>query len=409
MSYDGVLALTLVVRDEEDILAANLDFHLAQGVDVILVIDHGSSDATPEILREYESRGQVRAFRDEDRAHDQSARVQRLLGVAAREHQADWVIHCDADEFWMPTAGSLRDVFAAVPDRFGYMVVRRSNFVAVAEEDGRPFWQRLRIRETQSQNLRGDPLEPKVAQRPAAGDRVAPGNHGLIDPTMEEAPDIGAVEVLHFPSRSFAQFERKVLATGIGYELLEGREAGVGIDQLALLERQRQGELAAVYAEQLLDDAAIEQGLASGALVVDERVAAVLGGRAAARRDAFEVRRMLGEAWQRLGALADEAQAAHARIDELRQEVLALGDEHHTLTMQREELRRALDDERAETRRREADLVARLQAQEGELARLQRESTELAGTLQVIQNSAIMRATAPVRRVYYRVRSALRA
>ena len=118
-----ILALTLVVRDEEDILAANLDFHLAQGVDVILVIDHGSTDRTPEILREYEGRGQVRAFRDDDRAHDQSARVERLLRIAAEEHDAEWVIHCDADEFWMPTAGSLRDVFAAVPERFGYMVV----------------------------------------------------------------------------------------------------------------------------------------------------------------------------------------------------------------------------------------------------------------------------------------------
>ena len=129
----GVLALTLVVRDEEDILAANLDYHLAQGVDVILVIDHGSVDSTPAILTEYASTGRVRSFRDEARPHLQAARVNRLLKIAAEEHQADWVIHCDADEFWMPAAGSLRDVFGAIPDRYGFIQVEASDALHDAE------------------------------------------------------------------------------------------------------------------------------------------------------------------------------------------------------------------------------------------------------------------------------------
>ena len=45
------LVTTLVVRDEEDILEANLEYHFAQGVDLAIVTDHGSRDATPEILR----------------------------------------------------------------------------------------------------------------------------------------------------------------------------------------------------------------------------------------------------------------------------------------------------------------------------------------------------------------------
>src|SRR5436309_13311371 len=108
--------MTMVVRDEEDVLAANLDYHLAQGVDVILVTDHGSTDRTPEILSEYQGTGRVHADRDEARAHDQVSRVNRLTEIAQQAHGADWVIHCDADEFWLPTVGSLRDVFAAVPD-----------------------------------------------------------------------------------------------------------------------------------------------------------------------------------------------------------------------------------------------------------------------------------------------------
>ena len=38
------LGMTLVVRNEADIIEANIDYHLAQGVDFVLVTDHGSDD-----------------------------------------------------------------------------------------------------------------------------------------------------------------------------------------------------------------------------------------------------------------------------------------------------------------------------------------------------------------------------
>ena len=37
--------MTLVVRNEADILGANLDYHPNQGVDHVLVTDHGCSRA----------------------------------------------------------------------------------------------------------------------------------------------------------------------------------------------------------------------------------------------------------------------------------------------------------------------------------------------------------------------------
>ena len=102
--------MTMVVRDEEDVVGANLDYHLAQGVDVILVTDNASSDGTPEILAEHARGGRVHVDRDEGEAHDQVSRVNRLTRIAAETHGADWIIHCDADEFWLPAFGSLRDV-----------------------------------------------------------------------------------------------------------------------------------------------------------------------------------------------------------------------------------------------------------------------------------------------------------
>ena len=42
------LVMTLLVRDEEDILDANLRFHLDRGVDLVLVTDNGSVDGTAD-------------------------------------------------------------------------------------------------------------------------------------------------------------------------------------------------------------------------------------------------------------------------------------------------------------------------------------------------------------------------
>ena len=350
----NVLALTLVVRDESDILAANLDYHLAQGVDVILAIDHGSSDGTGEILAEYERRGCVRWFREEARPHDQASLVNRLLRVAAEEYGADWVIHTDADEFWMPAVGSLRDVFATIPERYGYLRVARHNFLPNGV-NGQPFHQRMIVRHRRSLNLRGTMLEPKVAQRPSAGARVEHGNHDLEEPVLDCAPDIGAVEVLHFPMRSFEQFERKVMKVGIGYELLESRPRGVGCDQLELLAVYRDGGLRDYYHSEARDPEQLQAGLERGELVVDARLPALIDTASDSVQESPTVQELLRHVWGRVEPWAD-------------------------------------------------DLFATIDKLEGQLRDTRAEASKLAEELSEVRNSRIMRFTAPARGAYYRVR-----
>lgn len=186
-----------------------------------------------------------------------------MARAAAVEHGADWVINNDADEFWWPLLGSLKDLLSAVPEEIDALVASRSNFLP-RPEGPEPFLERMVVREAASRNGRGEPLEPKVVHRATAEIEMAPGNHSIHAPHLTVAPAVGLLEVLHFPMRTFEQFERKVLNVGIGYERLEPREPDVGRDQLALLALHREGRLRAHFDDLVVADADLDTAVADG-------------------------------------------------------------------------------------------------------------------------------------------------
>jgi hypothetical protein len=110
--------MTLLARNEADIIDAHLAFHLNAGVDFVLAIDNGSDDATTEILESYARDGHVELTRD-DGVLDQGKWVTGLARRAATDFGADWVINSDADEFYWPRGGTLKEVLSAVPAQYG--------------------------------------------------------------------------------------------------------------------------------------------------------------------------------------------------------------------------------------------------------------------------------------------------
>ena len=123
--------MTLLVRDEHDIVEANLRYHLNRGVDFVIAVDNGSRDGTLDILRRYEQAGLLHLIQEEARdvRRLQSCWLTQAARQAAAEYGADWVIHADADEFWWPVQGTLKDVLGGIPESCDGVTVPRTDFL----------------------------------------------------------------------------------------------------------------------------------------------------------------------------------------------------------------------------------------------------------------------------------------
>jgi len=103
------LIMTLLVRDEVSLIEDNLKFHLAQGVDKIIVTDNNSIDGTKEILDKYSRLGVVEIIHEPSNDYDQARWVDRMIRVAIEKYDADWIINADADEFFLSKTRNLKD------------------------------------------------------------------------------------------------------------------------------------------------------------------------------------------------------------------------------------------------------------------------------------------------------------
>ncbi|MFM9110985.1 MAG: glycosyltransferase family 2 protein, partial [Prochlorococcaceae cyanobacterium] len=90
------LILTLLCRDEDDIIEQMLAFHLSRGVDLVIATDNGSRDGTRAILERYRRSGVLLLIDEPSLTHDQAPWVTRMARMAANDCGADWVINADA-------------------------------------------------------------------------------------------------------------------------------------------------------------------------------------------------------------------------------------------------------------------------------------------------------------------------
>ena len=286
------LVVTLLVRDEIDVIAATMEHYLAAGVDAIVVTDNGSVDGTAELLARYAATGPVDVLSEPEHTYQQSAWVTRMARRACVEHGADWVLNVDADEFLWPLAEpvpldvespdlvpgpglDVRPAFAALPAGVGRVRVRRHNLVAAPERRGN--WpRRLVERDVRALSERGTRIADKIVHRADPAVVVAQGNHAIEG--AEGSATVPTAEFplcpfvyLHVPDRSYAQFERKIANGGAAYER-SGLPADVGWHWRLDYQRLREGTLREHWEQRQPTRAAIDAGHADGVVVPDERL-----------------------------------------------------------------------------------------------------------------------------------------
>ena len=83
------VVMTLLVRNEEDVIAENILFHYSQGISYFLVMDNLSTDATPVILRRLARLVPMTLLQQASDTYDQGLWVTEMARSAYRDHGAD--------------------------------------------------------------------------------------------------------------------------------------------------------------------------------------------------------------------------------------------------------------------------------------------------------------------------------
>jgi len=211
----------LLVRNEADIIALNVHYHLWLGFDRLLVVDNGSTDGTDRELQRLGGEGRV-LWRRDDSPYQQSSIVTRMAREAY-DLGADWILPIDADEFWhaprlyfkdvlsQSTAGALRvqvlnfiqrrDRLESSGDGLRHMIMR------TACQRG-PLDMTSELVETQKIGYVEAMYPPKWISRASPTIEIAAGNHSVTG-VPGSCDDTNEIVCLHAPLRSRTGLDAK--------------------------------------------------------------------------------------------------------------------------------------------------------------------------------------------------------
>jgi glycosyltransferase involved in cell wall biosynthesis len=221
------VAAVLGVKDEVELIGASIAHLRRIGVGHIAVADYGSTDGTLDVVSDELAAGDVSLTHvDPDHVVDYATASAHDLALA-QATGAEWVILLDADEFWIPASGSLRDCAAlgqadvVTVDRFN-VAVTPHHLLMPADLCPRHYGS-LQVLTRRVPDFKAfveqHPLEPfvtvvpgpKVVARRAVMRGVTPGGHDVLhEPRAARRTVAADLIVAHVAFSSFGRFERKV-------------------------------------------------------------------------------------------------------------------------------------------------------------------------------------------------------
>jgi hypothetical protein len=244
MFQTRLVAIT-VARDEEDVIEAFVR-HTAALVDHHLIVDHCSHDRTAEILARLAGEGlSISVFRCDDPVYNQPPLTNLLMRRAVEEHDADWVVPLDADEFVMPAfeaegepSDILREGILHAPSNDGCLIYPFRTFHPT-ETDPKA---QLNVVERIGQRFKweiGEHHKIIVNRKLASteGGQIMPGNHHFNLGDQQVSPQaLEDIVISHYPVRSLGQFIRKIATAELGKDSFGKKRKGLGTQKTAPFE-----------------------------------------------------------------------------------------------------------------------------------------------------------------------------
>ncbi len=263
------LVMTLLVKNEIDILKDNIDFHLARGVDFIIATDNNSSDGTLELLKLYRDEGVLHLIEEPSDGYYQEAWVNRMAKIAYEEYEADIIFHNDADEFWSPDSSNLKVELLRYPavdlikvkakniilaDKGGEEVYPDDAKYAVVKALEKKRGQKSRL--MSSNNIYLNRPHRKVMFKTAKGlIKVRQGNHRYYDEKNEYVSTRSReITIYHFPSRGMPHFLRKTVEGGVAYGNSDDLKSNMGEHWREWYKAYENGRLEEQYRSMVLSD-----------------------------------------------------------------------------------------------------------------------------------------------------------
>ncbi len=222
------LIMTLLVKNEEELLEKNLIFHKKMGVDAFIITDNNSSDSTPDIIEKYQEKGWIIDVINETATnYEQKEWVDRMIWRAKTIFNADWIINADADEFWYTPLGNLKNEMNNTRCN-----VLNCELRSMYPDEEKPFWQWSKaVKTVMNPNEYELSLyslferqNKKVAHRANGYMQISMGNHKVK--MFPQCSCDSTIRIYHYNVRSRQRFLDKMINGGKQLEQHKRRHGG---------------------------------------------------------------------------------------------------------------------------------------------------------------------------------------
>jgi len=200
--------LTLLAKNEGDIIEETIKFHLNHGFDFIIATDNNSTDNTREILLKYQNLGKLELIDEVEDDFNQVKWVDRMIKIAINKYKADWVVNVDADEFWFSRYGNIK-LSLPDPKKFNVVYLNAVHIAPPSLENNSP--QNSLIRPNMKGHLA---IKWKCLHTAKGYKKIGGGNHTVsMKFGYNKTASSLDITIYHFWVRSLEHYEKKIVNT----------------------------------------------------------------------------------------------------------------------------------------------------------------------------------------------------